>query len=596
MRSFADSETHSLLLFCLLFTAGGAMFLINRYDSPWIGTLVLAGLLITFMRIIPLKIDQKKDVRPGNLEILAYSIVIVIGIVFRFYKLNTYLPFFNLETSRYALILNDIMHGTHYFPRTPWCCECDESMVLYLTVPFSLVWGISYPVLRAIGAGFSVALIPAVYYFTRKCYDKRTAWIAAVLTSCSSWLIQNAHEYHRIRFEFGTALGITAMAILIDSKHKPIQSSIGAGLLTAFAMYLQTSNALIIFICFAFLFSRLIKRKPNAGKIAVVYCLICTAVVFHSLASFKQNTHAFGSKMNHFIHSKSIQITKVDSPKKHQLLLPPDLRNRPGNRGILMLRNTFEIFTSFLWRPLEHFFEMKTELVPIFTPLLSVLFLFGFAQILRQRLAHPGAFPLIVFIGWLGTIALLKPSVIRTCYINLGLTMALVIAASAVSTISHLVPATTRWKKSLILIGLILLPSGIEIARSKDIIDQASRHSSLWMDIQLDLRNSSQSDIAILGFPVIKSVYLGQPQRYALLVADSNPIFMKYVYDELQEFETDKPIRFTPSPVRRVSVLLPGKYKTTLINALYPYQPVRTKKLPRSKLWKIEYAGMLSTY
>jgi 4-amino-4-deoxy-L-arabinose transferase-like glycosyltransferase len=567
--------------------------ILNQYDTPWIAWSFSIVIFVLLMSFFQPDANDQVEAGPGKSEIMLYGILILAGMIMRFYRLSDYPPFFSLETSRYAVALDEIMRGIHHFPRTTWLCECDESLLLYVTAPFSRIWGLDYLVLRTVSAVFTMGLIPAAYYLARKCFSKRAAWYAAVLTSCSGWLILSAHEYHRLRYEFSTALGMIAFGLLIGNQNRPVLRAGAAGILAALSLYFQISNILLISVVGLYLLGRFANRKQHALKILLIFGFISGSALFHSYSALHAVPRAEAAKLNHFIRSKTRIFPSYTSPEKseHHLLKPPETANQPDNRFARLMTNGLQITSSFVWRDMEYYIGKRP--MPLLPPVAGMLFLLGAAWQVRNRLKQPGSIPLITWIGCCGILAVIKPSVLRSYYLVTVLMMGLLIASKGLEALDQLSPDSRKWLKILIPTIMILLAGLTDITRSKQVIDDASPTPNVWMRLQMDLVEEGPLNLATLDLSPPGLGYLDQSLRYALLVADSSPILMKLVNGKLIDWKTDRPVLYYPSSSQTVSILFSSDTKRRLLGNMKTDEHLRIERLPRSKIWKLEFQGQL---
>jgi len=431
---------------------------------------------------------------PGKYEKFAYVVLIMMGIILRFYKLNMFNPDLTYTSIRYAVLLDEIFQGQHCFPRGPEMCEFDETLILYLTYPFARIFGLGLTFLRTFSAVLSLSVLPAVYYFVRKQFNERCAWISMVFVSTSIWFIYSAHVYHRIRYDLGIACTITAIALLMDNSKGPVVKGLLASILSGFALYLHSSNAVLIICAFIFLLFKGYRKSKHSLKTLIAYSTIMI-VIIHSGFSIQETNNR---KAQHLIRFKPVLklientiATKTDVKIQQKIykIKAPKLKygKKPGY--YLFLRNISRIPAEFLWLPIDSYLQLDT--FRINNPLLGLLILLGTVLFLMRQDRRKEKPLFLIFLVWLFLQSLLRPNPVETLYYNPGVVMSVILGAITVVKLPKLLRVNRRFQ----ILGIVILVTvscSCELIRSKVYMDKMTQKQTPRFELYCNLLKNNR--------------------------------------------------------------------------------------------------------
>lgn len=406
----------------------------------------------------------------SRVEIAFYLALIAVGIGLRFYRLETFVPVFDMVSDRYVVLLQEILGGQHWFPRGPVHCEYDETIVLYLVLPFVKLFGSQLLVYRILAAAFSLSLLPAVHFFARTIATQRVAWIATVFTSSSLWFIQSAHLFHRMRYDLGVACGLVSVALLLGHRKQPVWSALLAGILAGIGLYLHASNAVLVITSFIVIIFKFMGNKPVAVKQMAAFSVVFIAI-FHTGWALRDTQNL---KVMHLIRSNAIRrglkasraataglISKNKPETHHYPIKPPVLKVKSKNPAAVFLYNFSRIPMHFVIRPMQDYMGRGPRL--IHNALLGGVIGIGVCLLVFRRFRQSQSIVMGVFINWLVLQSIMKLRPIESEYYNVGVIMSIIFAGLTLTALQKRLPPRARLP---MLLGFVMLIGSWDIIRA----------------------------------------------------------------------------------------------------------------------------------
>lgn len=173
-----------LLYFCLLIgIISWIQFLKQDYSWPIV--------IIWFLNIIfflKLKIKPIKKNKIYRKELISISLILILGIFFRLYKLNT-IPFgLNHDASYSGLMAIKILQSKNYIP---WSLDAaaGETLFDYIIAGFIVFIGHTPLAIKAASSLVGILTLIGMYFFSKQLLGKKSAFLSTFLVAISGWHI-----------------------------------------------------------------------------------------------------------------------------------------------------------------------------------------------------------------------------------------------------------------------------------------------------------------------------------------------------------------------------------------------------------------------
>jgi len=520
--------------------------------------------------------------------------LILSGVLLRFYRIDLYPATFNQVSTRYMVLLSDILNGHHYFPRGPAMCEFDETMMVYLTVPFSRIFGFSIFFFRVFTACVSLALLPAVFYFCKVFLNSRVAWISTVFMASSCWFIRSAHVYHRLRYDLGVACGLVSLALLADLRLPPIRRGLMASALSALGLYLQACNAVTIICCFIYLLIMWINGKSRSIKLIVTYCTVFV-VVIHTGAALKGTSNRKGHHVLRFQFSRSqkvdiedpVSIEKPATKNGNQVFKLKDPKRKYGRvtSEQVFLKNLGRIPLELMGLPVDDY--LRCGHTSIHNQAIGFCIGIGVVLLLFRTFRTSSIPVLLMFSVWYPLQSLLRPNKVETLYYTPGIIASLIFAASALVFLIQRTGLSPRYRRIIIMI-LVMSTASWELVRSRMIIHETSEyHQTPSMRLYNDIKDGQYDYVVTTLKPHLDD----SCQRYMLMTMGENAVSTTVRSEKLVSAETSEELILTSSLDRSTTVFVSDHQKNTVLKILENLPLVEIEQLPQSGNWKLVFAA-----
>ncbi len=171
-----------------------AQWLMNKRELTWGLVLWALAIVIFFFIARPLikQVDNKKLLVesgrsiPLKVELAFFVLVLVIGVFFRLYMLNSIPPGLNHDAAWNGLYAITITQGIPYAPyvNAAWG---RETMFHYIIAFYQLLIGPEKLAINLAAVTVGIATLIAFYFLIRRLFNPSTAIISALLLSISGW-------------------------------------------------------------------------------------------------------------------------------------------------------------------------------------------------------------------------------------------------------------------------------------------------------------------------------------------------------------------------------------------------------------------------
>jgi len=368
--------------------------------TGWLGT--LTALLLWSWRVDLAPDSRRRTSAPAHLartrgEIALLTSVILVGAALRFYRLGDLPPMIHGDSADCGLLGMNLLKGSvrDVFDFSPWYWTPYISFVPY-ALSFWLK-GLSVASLRVPSALFGAAALVPMYFLVRGWFGKRAAVVATAMLASSHAAIHFSRiGLWNIQILFAE---ITAFALLTAGlRRRSTLLVASSGVVSGAALYSYTGGRLIAVVAVVFLLTLCIRRRREAGRALLGYC-VALAVTAIPLA---------------LSYMKHPEVLRTDRTASVWVLAEV---NRHHVESTLGVTSPPAIFWKQAQRTIAGFFSLGDSSAqygteqPLLSPVTAVLALLGLLVTLGRWRSPPYRF-LLLWLGFglfLGSIVVINP-------------------------------------------------------------------------------------------------------------------------------------------------------------------------------------------
>lgn len=120
-----------------------------------------------------------------RLELVTLMAVILLAAVFRYWQINEYPKAIHYDEVINGLVVQDLLRGI--LPELLTYDRAREPIIFYVMTPFVWLLGPTPGALRVATESISLAVVIGVFFFTRELFNRKVAFIAALLCAVNVW-------------------------------------------------------------------------------------------------------------------------------------------------------------------------------------------------------------------------------------------------------------------------------------------------------------------------------------------------------------------------------------------------------------------------
>jgi sugar lactone lactonase YvrE len=180
-------------LAALLSAAAGQYWLVGQFE-PTRAAIAWAAAFAVFLALYLVDapgraLPPASDVPPAAIEWPAAAVVLLVGVVFRVYRLGTFPPGLNHDAAWNALYAASIVHTD--VPYTPYVSSAwgRESLILYLQAAAIKLVGVEHLASMLPTVVAMAVMLPFFYWWVRTMFGTRAALVATLFIGATGWTL-----------------------------------------------------------------------------------------------------------------------------------------------------------------------------------------------------------------------------------------------------------------------------------------------------------------------------------------------------------------------------------------------------------------------